>query len=174
MKQYQSASKFISLVLRHRPEIIGVRLEYHGAWVPVKAVLRGAKLTMEELELIVESDAKGRYSFNEDKTKIRANQGHSVEVDLGLAPAQPPEKLYHGTVGRFLGGIQKEGLRAGERQFVHLSADVETALSVGRRRGKPVVIQIAAGRMYEDGYQFFLSANGVWMTKEAPAAYLKI
>ena len=106
--------------------------------------------------------------------RSRANQGHSVEVDLGLAPAQPPEKLYHGTVGRFLGGIQKEGLRAGERQFVHLSADVETALSVGRRRGKPVVIQIAAGRMYEDGYQFFLSANGVWMTKEAPAAYLKI
>lgn len=174
MKNYKSASKFISLVLRHRPEIIGVRLEYHGAWAPVKAVLKGAGLTMEELELIVETDEKGRYSFNEDKTKIRANQGHSVEVDLGLEPVRPPDKLYHGTVGRFLGSIQKEGLKAGERQFVHLSADVETALGVGRRRGKPVVLQVDAGRMYDDGYQFFLSANGVWMTKEAPAEYIKM
>ena len=174
MKQYKSASKFISLVLRHQPEIIGVQLEYYGAWVPVKAVLRGAGLTMEELERIVETDEKGRYSFNEDKTKIRANQGHSVDVDLGLEPIHPPEKLYHGTVGRFLGGIQKEGLKAGKCQFVHLSADVETALAAGRRRGKPVVLQVDAGWMYEDGYPFFLSANGVWMTKEAPTKYLKM
>lgn len=174
MKNYRSASKFISLVLRHHPEIIGVRLEYHGAWAPVQAVLKGAKLTMEELELIVETDEKGRYSFNEDKTKIRANQGHSVEVDLGLEPVQPPDRLYHGTVGRFLGSIQKEGLKAGSRQYVHLSADLETALQVGRRRGKPVVILVDAARMHLDGFQFFLSANGVWLTKEVPLEYLKI
>lgn len=174
MKNVKSASKFISLVLRHRPEIIGVRLEYHGAWAPVQAVLKGAKITMEELELIVATDEKGRYSFNEDKTKIRANQGHSVEVDLGLEPVQPPDRLYHGTVGRFLGSIQKEGLKAGTRQYVHLSADLETALGVGRRRGKPVVILVDAARMYQDQYQFFLSDNGVWMTKEVPPEYLKL
>ncbi len=174
MKNLKSASKFISLVLRHRPEIIGVRLEYHGAWAPVQAVLKGAKITMEELELIVATDEKGRYSFNEDKTKIRANQGHSVEVDLGLEPVQPPDRLYHGTVGRFLGSIQKEGLKAGTRQYVHLSADLETALGVGRRRGKPVVILVDAARMYQDQYQFFLSDNGVWMTKEVPPEYLKL
>ena len=174
MKNVKSASKFISLVLRHRPEIIGVRLEYHGAWAPVLAVLKGAKITMEELELIVATDEKGRYSFNEDKTKIRANQGHSVEVDLGLEPVQPPDRLYHGTVGRFLGSIQKEGLKAGTRQYVHLSADLETALGVGRRRGKPVVILVDAARMYQDQYQFFLSDNGVWMTKEVPPEYLKL
>ncbi len=174
MKQYKSASKFISLVLRHQPEIIGVQLEYYGAWVPVKAVLRGAGLTMEELERIVETDEKGRYSFNEDKTKIRANQGHSVDVDLGLEPIQPPEKLYHGTVGQFLGSIQKEGLTRQKRQYVHLSPDVETAVKVGRRRGRPVILQVASGRMHEDGCTFYLYANGVWMTKEAPTKYLKM
>lgn len=174
MKNLTSASKFISLVLRHQPEIIGVELEYHGAWAPVKAVLKGAKLTMEELELLVANDAKGRYSFNEDKTKIRANQGHSVEVDLGLEPIQPPDKLFHGTVGKFLGSIQKEGLKSAGRQYVHLSADLETALQVGRRRGKPVILLVDSGRMYQDGYQFFLSTNGVWLTKAVPLDYLKL
>ena len=173
MRNYTRASKFLSLVLRHQPEKIGITLDPHG-WAKVREILLGMNLTMEDLTYIVETDEKQRYSFNEDRTLIRANQGHSISIDLELEAREPPEYLYHGTVGRFLGGIQKEGLKAGKRQFVHLSADVETALAVGRRRGKPVVLQVDAGRMYEDGYPFFLSANGVWMTKEAPTKYLKM
>ena len=133
----------------------------------------GVNLTMEDLEHIVETDEKQRYSFNDDKTLIRANQGHSIPIDLELEAVEPPETLYHGTIGQFLGSIKKEGLQRRSRQFVHLSKDVETALAVGRRRGKPVVLQIASGRMFEDGYEFFLSENGVWLTKEAPSSYIK-
>ena len=165
-------SKFISLILRHKPETIGIKLDAHG-WAPVDQLLTGVGISMEDLERIVGTDEKQRYSFNEDKTLIRANQGHSIPVDLELEEREPPEYLYHGTVGRFLGSIQKEGLKRGSRQFVHLSPDVETAVKVGQRRGKPVVLQVAAGRMHREGYRFYLSANGVWLTEAVPPQYLK-
>ena len=172
MKNERRTSKFISLILRHKPEEIGITLDSHG-WAPVDRLLEGVGISMEELEHIVETDEKQRYSFNEDKTRIRANQGHSIPVDLELEEQEPPEFLYHGTVGQFLGGIQKEGLQRRNRQYVHLSPDVETAVKVGRRRGKPVVLQIAAGRMKQDGYKFYCSANGVWLTGEVPPGYIK-
>lgn len=166
-------SKFISLILRHKPETIGIQLDAHG-WAPVDRLLAGVGIAMEDLERIVDTDEKQRYSFNEDKTLIRANQGHSVPVDLELEAREPPEYLYHGTVERFLGSIRKEGLKKGSRQFVHLSPDVETAVKVGGRRGKPVVLQVAAGRMHRDGCPFYLSANGVWLTEAVPPQYLKV
>ena len=172
MRNYTKASKFLSLVLRHKPEKIGIQLD-RRSWAKVPEILMGVNLTMEDLEYIVETDEKQRYSFNDDKTLIRANQGHSIPIDLELEAVEPPETLYHGTIGQFLGSIKKEGLQRRSRQFVHLSKDVETALAVGRRRGKPVVLQIASGRMFEDGYEFFLSENGVWLTKEAPSSYIK-
>lgn len=172
MRNYTKASKFLSLVLRHKPEKIGIQLDRRG-WDKVPEILMGVNLTMEDLEHIVETDEKQRYSFNDDKTLIRANQGHSIPIDLELEAVEPPEILYHGTIGQFLDSIKKEGLQRRSRQFVHLSKDVETALAVGRRRGKPVVLQIASGRMFEDGYEFFLSENGVWLTKEAPSSYIK-
>lgn len=165
-------SRFLSLILRHQPEAIGIALDAHG-WADVAHVLEGVKITMAELEEIVSSDEKGRYRFNEDKTRIRANQGHSVSVDLELEPAEPPEFLYHGTVGKFLASIREQGLQRQSRQYVHLSKDVETAVKVGRRRGKPVILQVASGKMYRDGCRFYLSENGVWLTEEVPPQYLK-
>lgn len=165
-------SKFISLILRHHPEEIGLTLDEHG-WAPVEGLLKGVGISMEDLERIVANDGKQRCRFSEDKTLIRANQGHSVPVDLELEEREPPELLYHGTVGRFLDSIEKEGLQRRSRQYVHLSPDVETAVKVGQRRGRPVVLQVAAGRMHEDGYRFYLSENGVWLTKEVPPPYIK-
>ncbi len=172
MKDMTKTSKFLSLVLRHYPEKIGVSLDEHG-WAPVPDILAGMNLTMEELEHIVDADEKRRYSFSGDKTRIRANQGHSIPVDLELEQRQPPEVLFHGTVERFLDPIRREGLQRRSRQYVHLSPDAETAVKVGSRRGKPVVLQVAAGRMARDGRAFFRSENGVWLTEEVPPQYLK-
>ena len=172
MRNYTRASKFLSLVLRHQPEKIGITLDPHG-WAKVREILPGMNLTMEDLTYIVETDEKQRYSFNKDRTLIRANQGHSISIDLELEAREPPEYLYHGTVGQFLGSIQKEGLQKQKRQYVHLSPDVETAVKVGRRRGKPVVLQVASGRMHQDGYTFYLSDNGVWLTDAVPVQYIK-
>ena len=172
MRNYTKASKFLSLVLRHHPEKIGISLDQHG-WAKVSEILLGVNLTMEDLIHIVETDGMERYSFNEDKTLIRANQGHSLSVDLELEAREPPEVLYHGTVGQFLNAIRQEGLQRRNRQYVHLSKDVETAKTVGSRRGIPVVLQIASGRMYREGYEFFLSENGVWLTKEVPPSYMQ-
>lgn len=171
-------SKFLSLVLRHRPEKIGLRLDPAG-WVEVAELLRacqqhGVPLSRAELETVVAANDKQRFAFNEDKTRIRANQGHSVEVELGYQPAQPPELLYHGTVERFLASIMAQGLRKGQRRHVHLSADKTTAAKVGARRGKPVILTIRSGQMHREGYAFYLSANGVWLTDHVPPAYLKI
>ena len=171
MKNYTRAGKFLSLVLRHKPEKIGITLDRHG-WAEVRDILTGLNLTMEDLVHIVETDEKQRYSFNEDRTRIRANQGHSIPVDLELEPVEPPERLYHGTVERFLGSIRREGLKKGQRQYVHLSGDPETAANVGRRRGKPVVLRVDAGRMRRDGLLFYRSANGVWLTEAVPPEYL--
>jgi len=172
-KKQKRTSKYLSLLLRHRPEAAGLTLDEHG-WAEVGRLLRNVGISMEELEEIVANDEKQRYSFNDDKTLIRANQGHSIPVDLELEAREPPEFLYHGTVAQFLISIRKEGLQRQNRLYVHLSPDVETAVKVGRRRGKPVILQVAAGRMHRDGYAFFLSANGVWLTREVPPQYLKL
>lgn len=171
MRNYVKASKFLSLILRHKPEKIGIELDEHG-WAKVPEILMGMNLTMEDLEYIVDTDEKGRYSFSGDKTLIRANQGHSIPVDLELSPAAPPESLYHGTVDRFLESIRREGLLPQTRQYVHLSADLETAVKVGKRRGKPVVLQIASGEMHRAGFIFYRSENVVWLTKAVPPQYL--
>ena len=160
-------SKFLSLVLRHEPSAAGITLDEHG-WADVEALLSGVcrtgrRIDMDTLERIVRENNKQRYSFNEDHTKIRANQGHSLYVDVELKEAQPPQYLYHGTAPRFLPAIRQEGIRKMGRQHVHLSGDFQTALAVGRRHGTPVVITINAEAMARDGVALYLSANGVWL-----------
>lgn len=171
-KQYTRKSKFLSLVLRHKPEEIGITLDKHG-WADVKDILRGVGLTSEELKHIVDTDEKMRYSFNEDGTKIRANQGHSVNVDVELTEMVPPNTLYHGTAIKFINSIMEYGLIKGSRQYVHLSKDVKTAIKVGKRHGDPVVLMVDCAAMAEDGYKFYLSANGVWLTNSVPVKYIK-
>lgn len=169
-------SKYISLILRHKPEVIGIQLDANG-WANVEELLAGIgmkyPIDFEVLEEIVRTDNKQRYSFNEDKTKIRANQGHSIQVDVELSVTEPPEILYHGTAERFSASIEAKGLLPQNRLYVHLSPDMETAEKVGRRHGKPVIYLVNAGQMQQDGYTFLLSANGVWLTKMVPAQYLK-
>jgi putative RNA 2'-phosphotransferase len=169
-------SKFLSLVLRHKPEKIGLRLSESG-WASVEELIeasrrRGIEFTLEELQNVVASNDKKRFSLSEDGLSIRANQGHSIEVELGYAPTAPPDVLYHGTAERFLTSIKKQGLIKGKRHHVHLSADVDTAANVGRRHGKPLVLKVEAGKMHKDGFVFYLSANKVWLTEEVPIQYL--
>jgi len=172
---YTKISKYMSLILRHAPESIGISLDEHG-WAKVRELIDGISrtqpLTMEMLEEIVATDAKTRYSFNEDKTLIRANQGHSIQVDLELEEKTPPEYLYHGTGERFVESIKKQGLLPQSRQYVHLSEAFMTAVSVGKRHGKPFVFTVEAGKMREAGYAFFQSVNGVWLTEAVPREYL--
>lgn len=170
--------KYLSLILRHKPQIIGIELDKNG-WADTEELINGVKnkfpyFNMEQLEHIVKTNDKKRYSFNEDKSKIRANQGHSLNVDVELKEVQPPEFLYHGTARRFLFSIMKNGLVPGSRIYVHLSHDEETAERVGRRHGEPVVLKIEAGKMNKDGFSFYLSENGVWLTKLVPAEYFTI
>lgn len=171
-------SRFLSLILRHKPEEIGLTLDSQG-YLEVEKLLQGInntgrKIDKDTLDEIVASDNKQRYSYNHDKTKIRANQGHSIKVDLGLVNSKPPEFLYHGTVERFLDNIGKHGLLKMNREYVHLSKDIETAKNVGARRGEPVILIVNAEQMYNDGYDFYLSENGVWLTEKVPAKYLSI
>lgn len=170
-------SIFLSLVLRHKPEAAFIQLDEHG-WADVDALLQGIQQTgraidRESLEQIVATDAKGRYSFSEDHTLIRANQGHSVPVDVELTPTEPPTLLYHGTATRFLPSIRAQGLTRQSRLYVHLSSDVETARKVGARHGKSVVLTIPAKQMYDQGYPFFLSVNQVWLCHAVPATFLQ-
>lgn len=169
-------SKFIALILRHKPETVGITLDEHG-WANADELVAGiAKtlpFTMERLEEIVASDEKKRYAFNEDKTLIRANQGHSVPVDVELEETIPPDVLYHGTAEKYVASIDARGLAPKSRLYVHLSADRETAVKVGKRHGTPVVYTVAAGEMVKDGFKFYRSVNGVWLTKEAPVKYLE-
>lgn len=169
-------SRFISLILRHKPETIGITLDEHG-WANVSELIEGVSKTrnfdMEMLEEIVRTDNKQRYSFNEDKTLIRANQGHSIPVDVELPEKQPPEVLYHGTGEKYTASIDEQGLIPKSRLYVHLSKNVATAKNVGARHGKPVIYEVASGKMAADGYTFYLSVNGVWLTKEVPVKYLK-
>ena len=168
-------SRLIALVLRHRPEVIGIALDEHG-WARVDDLIAGVNkimpLDMESLEEIVRTNNKQRFSFNEDHTLIRANQGHTIPVDVELPVAAPPETLYHGTGEKYVEEILRQGLLHKARLYVHLSSDRETAVMVGRRHGKPVVFQVNAGQMARDGFSFYLSVNGVWLTEHVPVQYL--
>jgi len=171
-------SKFISLVLRHQPEVVGPKLDLNG-WTDVDQLIHGARckgypLTPELLKEIVETNDKERFAFNEDGSKIRANQGHSRDVELGLAPKEPPCELYHGTATRFWPSIEEQGLMKGNRQHVHLSSDLKTAEKVGVRHGKLIILSIDSRWMHEEGHDFYLSENGVWLTDHVPPRYLSI
>jgi putative RNA 2'-phosphotransferase len=170
-------SIFISLILRHKPDEIGITLDEHG-WANVKELIdginnTGRKIDMEILEEIVRLDNKGRYSFNEDKTLIRANQGHSVHVDVELKEVDPPSILYHGTATRFLDSIKQQGIKSMSRLYVHLSNELDTAIKVGNRHGDCVILIIDTAKMHEDGIKFYLSENGVWLTKYIDWKYVK-
>ncbi|MGN7823794.1 RNA 2'-phosphotransferase [Chitinophaga sp. 22536] len=176
-KRRKNISKFMSLVLRHSPEIIGLQLDDQG-WADVqelmgKAARKGQRFSMEELLAVVAECEKQRFAINEDHTRIRANQGHSIDVSLDLETATPPEYLYHGTVGKFMQAIRQEGLRKMSRHHVHLSEQRDTATAVGARRGQPVILTVHSGRMYRDGITFFRSANNVWLTDNVPAKYIE-
>lgn len=169
-------SKFISKVLRHAPESVGLRLDQAG-WVDVDDLLaaaRGAGVAMDRatLERVVAENDKKRFAFSADGARIRASQGHSVEVELGLQPVKPPEVLFHGTADRNLDSIRAQGLIPGRRTHVHLSKDEATAVNVGRRHGRPVVLRVRAGEMHRAGHAFYRSDNGVWLTSAVPAAHI--
>ena len=164
-------SRYISLILRHKPEEIGITLDEHG-WANVSELLNGVGIDMSTLEQIVATDDKQRYSFNEDKTLIRANQGHSVPVDVELDEVEPPEYLWHGTGEKYAQSISQMGLIPKSRLYVHLSSDTETALTVGKRHGAPIIFRVNAEKMYQDGFKFYRSVNGVWLTKHVPVDYL--
>lgn len=176
MANYRDLSKFISLILRHKPEVIGISLDEHG-WANVDDLLAGIGRTrlidMEILEEIVRTDEKQRYTFNEDHTRIRANQGHSIQVDVELEEAEPPEYLFHGTGRKYMESIDQTGLIPKSRLYVHLSGDQETAIKVGKRHGDPVIYKVAARAMARDGHKFWRSANGVWLAKHVPLEYLE-
>lgn len=171
-------SKYISLILRHKPETIGIMLDEHG-WANVWELIEGIRETqspefdMEALEEIVQTDNKQRYSFNEDKTLIRANQGHSIPVDVELQETVPPEYLWHGSTMKYFNSISEQGLIPKSRLYVHLSGDLETAKNVGKRHGEPVIFKVLSGDMVRDGYKFYRSVNGVWLTKQVPVRYLE-
>lgn len=171
-------SVFISLILRHKPEVINITLDKHG-YASVDELIEGVntsgkKITLEILEDIVKTDEQGRYSFSEDKTKIRANQGHSIDVDLGLKEAIPPKVLYHGTAVRNLDIILNDAIKKMDRLHVHLSDNLEAATRVGKRHGKPIIFKVNTERMIEHGYKFYLSDNGVWLTDVVPNFYVEV
>lgn len=170
-------SKLLSLVLRHQPDIIGITLDDAG-WTSVTDLLaalkrHGRPLSLTELEALVAQSDKQRFAFSADKSLIRANQGHSVPVDLGLAPAVPPDTLYHGTAQQFVDSIMRTGLSKRKRHHVHLNADRETATAVGMRRGKPVILSVDASAMHRNGFRFYRTANDVWLTESVPPDYIR-
>lgn len=176
-KKNKNISKFLSYVLRHNPDKLGITLDANG-WTSVKAMLEkinvgNYSLSMETLEEVVATNNKKRFAFNEDKTMIRASQGHSVNIDLGIQPKEPPSYLYHGTVEKFMESIREKGLIKGSRQHVHLSADKETAVNVGSRRGKPIILTVRSGEMHAQNYTFYQSENGVWLTEKVPMKFIE-
>ena len=171
-------SRRLSYVLRHDPGAAGVQLD-PGGWVDVDALLEGLArtgrpVTRDELDSVVTSSSKQRFAYDATGRRIRAQQGHSVAVDLGLIPVAPPDRLFHGTVEPALDGIRREGISRGSRHHVHLSPDAETARAVGRRRGAPVVLVVDAAAMAAEGHTFFVSGNGVWLTDEVPPGCLSV
>lgn len=175
-KHTKELSKFLSLVLRHAPETIKLNLDSNG-WAMVTELLKQCnafqkKIDLESLEHIVETNDKKRFTFNSDKTKIRASQGHSISVDLDIKPVIPPNVLFHGTVEKFIEAIKIEGLQKRSRQHVHLSKDMGTAIKVATRRGKPIILTINSQQMQQDGFVFYCSENGVWLTDFVPVTYI--
>lgn len=173
-----ATSKFLSLVLRHQPDLLGLTLQ-PGGWVRVHDLLKAAEshgqaISVSTLKEIVRISEKQRFSFSPDGTLIRANQGHSTSVDLALDASKPPSTLFHGTAARFIEAIRAEGLRRMKRHHVHLSSDLETATRVGARHGTPIVLSIDAGTMSADGLLFYVSSNGVWLTDAVPPSYIII
>ena len=169
-------NRFMAFILRHKPESIGITLDEYG-WARVDELIEGIgkqhHITFEILEEIVRTDDKKRYSFNEDKSLIRANQGHSIPVDVELKNAAPPAVLYHGTGEKYVLSIDETGLIPKSRLYVHLSATYDTAVNVGARHGTPVVYEVDTAAMLADGHTFYISENGVWLTKRVPVQYLK-
>jgi len=178
-KQERKLGKFLALILRHNPGKIGLTLDKHG-WADVSELLekmnhgRVHPTSMADIEQVVANNNKQRYSFNADKTRIRANQGHSIDIDLGLEPTEPPAVLYHGTASRFVDSIMQKGLISGRRQHVHLSLDIKTATTVGKRHGKPVIFTVDCAQMSADGLLFYVSDNNVWLTDHVPVKYLSM
>jgi putative RNA 2'-phosphotransferase len=171
-------SKALSYVLRHNPASAGIKLDENG-WASVDELfstfrVAGRAINREVLKHVVDTNNKKRFSFNDDFTKIRASQGHSIEVDLNYAESAPPAILYHGTTEKFLSAILKTGLQKMNRHHVHLSNSVETAVNIGQRRGKPVVLAIKSGEMFEEGHSFYKSDNGVWLTEAVPVKFIEI
>lgn len=178
-KRQKRISKFLSLVLRHQPDKIGIQLEESG-WVEVTTLLeklnandKRLELDLPTLKLVVTENDKLRFQFNEDETKIRATQGHSVDVDLGYEPAAPPEILCHGTPEKFVAPIKEQGLQKQARHHVHLHQDEDLASDVGGRRGKPVLLKIRAAEMHQAGFQFFVTPNDVWLTDHVPPEFIE-
>ncbi|MFK8012397.1 MAG: RNA 2'-phosphotransferase [Marinicellaceae bacterium] len=170
-------SKFLSYVLRHKPEAIGIQLNKEG-WITVDELIdaankNGENLNKSLLDEVVFTNDKQRFAYSADGLSIRANQGHSVDIELALEPTTPPDTLYHGTATRFIESIKELGLIKKQRQHVHLSALHETAVSVGQRHGKPIVLTINSKKMHEDGLLFYLSNNGVWLTEFVPVKYIR-
>ncbi len=169
--------RFLCKILRHNPEIIGITIDEHG-WANVDELIKGVskthKLDRKLLEQIVAEDDKGRYSFSEDGKKIRCNQGHSINVDVELDEVTPPEFLYHGTATKYIDSIEAQGLIPKSRLYVHISPDIETAKKVGARHGDVVVYKIASGEMASNGFKFYKSVNGVWLTKSVPYCYMDV
>ena len=179
MNNDKNLSKFLSLILRHKPETVGIKLDENG-WANVEELLRGIKkigrkIDFVTLEKVVRENDKQRFSFNDDKTKIRANQGHSIQVDVELEKKIPPTFLYHGTIERNANSIATKGILKGSRLYVHLSTDIETAQKVAsRRKGIPIIYKISALAMHEDGFNFYQSKNGVWLTDFVPPKYFSV
>ncbi|WP_400083105.1 RNA 2'-phosphotransferase [Yoonia sp. R78084] len=167
---FKDTSKFLSYILRHKPDAIGLTLDPEG-WANIEELIAKADISLDRdtLRKVVATSDKKRFAISADGLSIRANQGHSIAVNLGLEPAEPPELLYHGTATRFLESIKVQGLLPQNRQYVHLSADHDTAVSVGQRHGKPVVLTIPALQMHHQGHQFFQAKNGVWLTERVLA-----
>ena len=168
----RNTSKFLSLILRHKPQLVGLELDEHG-WAQVDELCRLTDFDRATLEQIVARDDKQRYSFSADGQLIRANQGHSIPVDVEPAELEPPEILFHGTGEKSVASIKLRGLLKMSRLYVHLSADIETARKVGMRHGAPKIFRVQSLRMFLDGYKFFRSVNGVWLTEHVPANYLE-
>lgn len=176
-KEITQISKFLSLVLRHQPQTIGIELDQNG-WTNIDVLIKhandyGVKIDRHLLNHIVATNAKKRFAFNDTQDKIRASQGHSVDIELGYINQQPPEILFHGTGEKSAPSILQHGIEKRSRQHVHLSSSLETAIKVGQRHGKPHIFKVLAGQMFKDNFQFFISDNGVWLTDNVPARYLK-
>ncbi len=176
--EHTKISKLLSYVLRHKPDAIGLTLDDQG-WADIDTLIdkintsnQGSTLNRSRLQEVVLSSDKKRFTLSGDGKKIRAAQGHSIDIDLDLKPVKPPEFLYHGTATRFLDSILQEGLKPQQRQHVHLSKDIETATTVGERYGKPVILTVNTGLMYEHGFTFYIANNGVWLTKKVPVQFI--